>query len=130
MTSLADLLAADLLAEALEAPAAPRRREWSNAHSFVDEGYLARVVRQTCACCHGVQDIPLGIFHAERAPNGTRRLQALPRGGQWPLSEGLPLELESAEVPFCVPCLRLLGFSVERPAPTTCTLKVPAPLSH
>jgi len=94
-----------------------RKNEWNNAASFTDGGYLARVLRQTCKSCGGSAEHLQGIFHLEIAPNGTRRLQALGRGAQWPLVDGLPLEVEAQDVDWCPACLRSLGFSRETPAP-------------
>ncbi len=107
------------LKKALTQPAARRERhtEWTNAESFVSEGYLARILRQTCKSCGGTAETTEGIFHAERKPGATaRRLTALPRGGQWPITEHLPLEVIETTVDWCPACLRLVGFDAERPA--------------
>lgn len=90
---------------------------WCNADRFVSEGYVARIVRYSCKCCHKTADHPLGVFHAERnTSSGMRRLQALPPNGQWPLESGLAYEVETAEIPHCADCLWQLGFDREVPA--------------
>lgn len=115
--SLWDDMQADELCAALEAPAAKRKNEWSNVGQFVSDGYLARVLRQTCRSCKGRSEHTQGIFHVERKEGAKdRRLTALGRGAQWPLSESLPLEVEEVTVDWCPACLRLIGFDVERPA--------------
>lgn len=122
--SLWDDLQADITREAFEAPAAkrpaakrPDANAWSNAQSFVSEGYVARVIRQTCKGCGGHVDFAQGIFHAERKPgDSARRLQKLGRGAQWPLSTHCEMEVEIQEVEWCAACLRDLGFTIERPA--------------
>lgn len=91
----------------------PAQNEWSNANSFVSEGYLARCIRQTCASCGSVSEHSEGIFHVERSPSGARRLQALLRGVQWTLADNLPMEVTEQSVEWCVACLRTLGFSRE-----------------
>lgn len=119
--------------QALLAPAAKRTRPdtptrftaWSNAQSFTDGGYLARVMRQTCKSCGAQHETVLGVFHVEIHATGARRLQALAHNAQWPLIEGMPLEVEAQTVPYCGACLRLLGFSREVEAPTTRSLVVP-----
>lgn len=120
MSTLWDDVQVVLTHEALQAPAAKRpsrHTEWSNAHSFVDGGYLARIVRETCRSCSGRVESSQGVFHVEvKVGTGTRRLTALPRGGQWPLEPGLPLEIEEVTVDWCAACLRDLGFTTERPA--------------
>ncbi len=104
---------------ALAAPATrpARHTDWSNAQSFIDGGYLARVLRQHCRGCDSSTESVEGIFHAEiKAGTAARRLTALPRGAQWPLADGLPLEVVSRDVDWCADCLRSLGFTSERPA--------------
>lgn len=107
------------LKRALAAPATrpSRHTEWSNAESFVSEGYIARVLRQTCKSCGAVAEHTEGIFHAERKPGAAaRRLTLLPRGAQWPVQEHLPLEVTESTTDWCPPCLRMVGFDAERPA--------------
>lgn len=109
-------------------PPPSRKNEWSNAASFRSDGYLARVIRQTCASCHAVSEHSEGIFHVEISPSGARRLQALGRGAQWPLAANSRLEIAEQSIDWCAVCLRELGFTVEtaRNDTATRTIAIPA----
>jgi hypothetical protein len=117
--SLWDDVQADTLQEALSAPAGRRQRhtEWSNHTSFIDGGYLARIVRQHCRCCGGVAELSEGVFHVEtKLGASSRRLTQLAPNAQWPVEPDRPMEVTEQEVAYCVECLRALGFTTERRA--------------
>jgi len=123
MTTLLDDLHADLLAEA---PKSPRFTEWrDHTGKFRDGGYLARVLRQTCMTCAGVTEHVEGVFKVEIATNGARRMTALDPAADWPLKEW-PLEVVSLPTRLCAPCLRVLGFEKEVPAPQVFSLLIPS----
>ena len=104
--------------------APPPPKPWSNIGCFISAGYLARVLRQTCRSCRAVAETTEGIFHVEVKPGvSARRLTRLAHGAQWPLAEGLPLEVVESATDWCPACLRTLGFSSEQPAGTSDFLK-------
>jgi hypothetical protein len=93
--------------------AAPiRHTTWSNAQNFTFGGYLARVRRIRCETCEGVTDVCEGIFIEEiHLPSGTRRLQQMGRGMQWPAQGEHRCEVHEEGTTVCGHCVRDLGFS-------------------
>jgi len=103
-----------------------RHTEWSNAQSFTFEGYLARVRRTRCECCDATSEVFEGVFTEEVKPNGTRRLQGLSKGAQWPQGVEHRLEVvDGGTTALCALCVRDIGFSRETAAPTSYSLVVP-----
>jgi hypothetical protein len=105
---------------------APQRHtEWNNATSFKFGGYVAVVTQTTCEMCGKVNEHLDGIFTEEiHQPSGTRRLQALAKGAQWPANEEHRLEVAYKFTPVCAHCIKDLGFSREVDKPKTYTLVV------
>jgi hypothetical protein len=83
-----------------------RFTSWSDENSFVDGGYLAKVVGQRCKSCGQRNEHVLGIFHVEIKPDGCRRLQRLDPRAQLPAqTTGRAMEYEESDVPACANCL-------------------------
>lgn len=86
--------------------------------TFIFGGYLAKVGRYECMTCERVHDELVGIFSEELMPaNGTRVLTQLSRGAQWPAAGDHRYEVMEHKVPYCVHCIKELGFSREVSAP-------------
>lgn len=90
---------------------AERHTNWSNIASFSFTGYVARVERVECEACGEATEILEGIFIEEtHIPSGTRRLQQMAKGGQWPQGGGHRKEVASRTVECCAKCVGELGF--------------------
>lgn len=88
-----------------------RFTDWSNAATFTFGGYVARTRRLRCGACEGVTDLVEGIFIEEiHLPSGTRRLQQMVKGAQWPTGGGHRQEIWEEGVEVCAGCVAALGF--------------------
>jgi hypothetical protein len=93
----------------------PKRKssEWTGENSWTSQGYLAVVIRSSCAC-GAYADNLAGVFHIEQTPSGARRQQALdttkriqiPLDGSWKVSS------VDRSVQICPACLSANGFSL------------------
>jgi hypothetical protein len=93
---------------------AVRFTDWNNFQTFTFGGYLARVTRAHCQCCDNLFDTFEGIFIEEVHVSGTRRLQQLARGAQWPQGDlEHRKEVAEVEVEYCGDCIGDLGFGRE-----------------
>ncbi len=88
-----------------------RHTNWSNAATFTFGGYLARIKWLECQCCGEGTKICEGIFIEEiHLPSGTRRLQQMAKGSQWPQGGGHRQEVWTEKVEVCGKCVADLGF--------------------
>lgn len=94
----------------------------NNFAQFVDGGYMAKVIRQTCNGCHSTSDYLVGLFHIEHHVGGGRRLTKLGKGAQWPLVPGHAVELTWEDVDNCSTCLSFLGFDKIETSPPVRTI--------
>jgi hypothetical protein len=84
---------------------------WSDENRWESKGYLAQVLRTSCAC-GAITESLTGIFYVSETPSGKRRMTALDLGVnlQFPLETPSPVQVQEQQARFCAYCLPSKGF--------------------
>lgn len=110
MSLLADIQAEyhqDLLENGnLKGKLLPKSSLWTGAQQWTSDGYLARVLHQTCQCGASLK-LLTGVFHVEISPSGTRKEQRLDDSRiQLPL-HGTQVQTTTQQVKLCALCIEV-----------------------